>query len=536
MTETRSPATAEPEPPAPAVAAPPKGGPAGMLGHGDHKTTGRLFIGCSLVFLVVAGAAGALLGIEKVDPATIDVLTGESLAVAFTLHNVGSVFLFLLPLTLGLAIYVVPLQVGSSTIAFPRAAAAAFWTWLLAGVLLLVSYGIDAGPAGTDRNAILLWITALGAVTVALTLATLCVVTTVLTLRAEGMRLERVPMFSWSMLAAGTVWILSLPVLVAVLLLLWLDVRYDVGLLAVTGGIGSHVAWVFLPPQILAFAVPALGVVADVVPVFAKVRLAPRNVFLGLIGAAAALGFGAWMFIVPEADRLPDQALFVLMGLAAALPVLGFTGGVADAFRRGTLSVAPPVLAAVLGLLLILGGVAAGAFGVLPFNNLVPTTWFGGEAHLVLGGSAVVLLGGIYHWAPKIWGRVLPDGTGRLAAVAAFGGVGLLALPDLITGGLGQVSRLPATQEVDDAWSALNVVSLAGGGLLLLAVVLVMVSAAGALGGTRKDAASTPDDPWEGHTLEWATSSPPPVGNFADPPAVESATPLLDRREAEAES
>src|SRR6266508_3118776 len=131
-------------------------GLAAILSNGDHKTTGRLFIGDSFLFLVVAGVAGGLLGLEKFDASELQILSEGSLVAAFTLHDVTAVFLFLLPLILGLAIYVVPLQVGASTVAFPRAATAAFWTWLLAGGLLLASYAIDGGPGGTDRNGVLL--------------------------------------------------------------------------------------------------------------------------------------------------------------------------------------------------------------------------------------------------------------------------------------------------------------------------------------------------------------------------------------------
>jgi heme/copper-type cytochrome/quinol oxidase subunit 1 len=522
------PDTAEPES-QPAAAPQAPGGLGNVLAGGDHKTTGRLFIGFALAFLAVSGVAGGLLGLEKVDAADFQILSGSGVSAAFTIHSVTAVFLFLLPLILGLAIYLVPLQVGASTIAFPRAAALAFWTWVLSGALLLASYAIDGGPTGGDRNGVLLWLTALAAVTLALALATVCVLATVLTLRTTGMRLDLVPLFSWSLLTAGTIWLMSLGVLFGLLVLLWLDVRYGVELLTGTGGIYARLVWLFLPPQVIVFAVPALGVVAEVVPVFARTPLPRRPIVLGTIGAVAALGFGAWMIILPEAPDLVDEALFIGMAVVVLLPLLGFAGCVADAIRSGRISLAPPSIAVGLGLLLILAGAAAGAFGVLPFNDLVPTTWFAGTAHLVLGGASVVAIGAIYYWAPKIWGRVLADGTGRLAIVIAAVGVVLLAVPDLVTGAQGQDARLPPSQITETGWDIQNGVSLIGGSLLLLAVLLVLVSLAGALAGRTVEAA--PDDPWEGHTLEWSAPSPPPVGNFPEAPAVTSATPLLRDRE-----
>ena len=518
-----------PSPPRPAPT-----GLAAVLSNGDHKTTGRLFIGFAFLFLVVSGVAGGLLGLERVDAESLQVLSEDNLVATFTLHDVTGVFLFLLPLILGLALYLTPLQVGTSTVAFPRAATAGFWTWLLGGALLLTSYAIDGGPGGTDRDGVLLWLAAFGIVVVALGLVTLCAVATVLTLRCEGMRLDRVPMFSWSVVAGGTIWLLSLPVLLGGIILLWLDVRYGVALMTGQGGIYTHLAWAFLPPQIFAYVVPTLGIAAEVVPVFARSPLARRETLMGLIGAAAALGFGAWTFILPEATELPEQALFIGVSVALLLVLLGLTGGVLDAMRRGSFSLAPPVLGGVLGLLLVLGGAAAGAFGVLPFNDLLATTWFSGVGHLVLGGASVILLGGVYYWAPKIWGRTAAAGSGRLAVVATAAGIALLALPDLITGVQGQDARLPAEQEVESSWELLNSVSLAGGALLILAVLMVLVGLASAL--ARRDADPADDDPWEGHTLEWAVPSPPPIGNFSEAPTVTSATPLLDGRPAEVTS
>jgi heme/copper-type cytochrome/quinol oxidase subunit 1 len=500
-----------------------------VLSNGDHKTTGRLFIGFSFLFLIVSGVAGGLLGAERIDAAGLDLLSEDNLVATFTLHDVTAVFLFLLPLVIGLALYVVPLQVGASTVAFPRAATAAFWTWLLGGALLLASYTIDGGPGGTDRNGVLLWLAAFGIVVIALGLATLCAVATVLTLRCEGMHLDRVPLFSWSVLAAGTIWLLSLPVLVGGVILLWLDVRYGAELMTGQGGIYTHLVWAFLAPQIFAYVVPAIGVAGEVVPVFAGVPPARRDVQLGLLGAAAALGFGAWVFIIPEAPELPEQGLYIGVSVAILLVVVGFTGGVLDAMRRGSFSMAPAVLAAILGLLLVLAGAAAVAFGVMPFNDLLTTTWFSGAGHLVLGGAAVILFGALYYWAPKIWGRTLAPGSGGLAVVAAAAGVALLAVPDLVTGVQGQDARLPIEQEVESSWGALNSVALAGGALLVLAVLLVLVGLAASI--ARRDADPADDDPWSGHTLEWATSSPPPIGNFAAAPSVTSATPVLDARQ-----
>src|SRR5690606_1989423 len=158
----------------------------------------------------------------------------------------------------------------------------------------LASYAIDGGPFGADADGVGLYLTGLVAVAVALAVALVSVVTTVLTLRAPGMTLRRTPLFSWSMLVGGTVWLLVLPVLAGLLVVTYLDLRYGQQFLGGSGGVDDRIAWLFWQPTLYAAAVPALGVIADVVPVFARRRHQRHKVAMGLVGLAGALGFGAW--------------------------------------------------------------------------------------------------------------------------------------------------------------------------------------------------------------------------------------------------
>src|SRR4051794_10321447 len=189
-------------------------GVAGVLGSGDHKTLGRLWIGTSLVFGVVSLA---FLAWFEVDAMTRSTTAGvkESAAAHFTLGTVGLVLGFLVPLFIGLATLVVPLQVGAATIAFPRAAAAALWGWIVSAVVFGVSYlpGLGGGIGGSLVNGSVLAYLALIGLVGSLVLASVCVATTVITLRPTGMDLDMVPLFSWSMVVASAVWILTLPAL-----------------------------------------------------------------------------------------------------------------------------------------------------------------------------------------------------------------------------------------------------------------------------------------------------------------------------------
>ena len=186
MTVTADAPTAAPasEPTSPALA---PTGFAGVLGSGDHKVVGRLWLVASMVHLVLVGAVSVLLSAERIDSAKFDVLGADWVVQADTFRFVAGFFLFALPLTIGLATVVVPLQVGASTIAFPRAAAAAAWTNLIGGGLLLGAYAIDGGPGGTDIDGIELFVMAFGLVLVAQIVAWICLVTTVFALRAPGL-------------------------------------------------------------------------------------------------------------------------------------------------------------------------------------------------------------------------------------------------------------------------------------------------------------------------------------------------------------
>ena len=515
----------------PAALARPVGGLAGLLGTGDHKSIGRLYIGAALLFLAVAGVAGGLLGVERTDTGELDLLSDSFLQV-FTLHSVSGLFLFLLPLLLGVAIYVVPLQVGARTVAFPRAAAASFWVWLVSGILLLASYAMNGGPFGGDPEGVDLWIVSLAAVTAALCLASVCVVTTVLALRTAGMSLDRVPLFSWSMVIGGSLWLLTLPVLFGLLILLYLDTRYGADLLGGSGGLYARMVWMFGPPQVYAFAIPALGVVADVVPVFSRARNPYHRISMRIIAVAGGLSFGAWTIAAIDAPRLSEQVLYVGMAFAIVPVFLALLGVVGATMRAGQLRLGSPLLFCVATMLLLLAGAALGAIGAVDALELKRTSWDSAQSHFVFGAGAVGGMGALHYWAPKLFGRTLAEGLGRLTALLLLAGFSALALADAVSGALDQPARLAADKVTSDI-ETLNLVSLAGGVVVVLAVLVFLVNLVGALARRRDDRTDAENDPWGGHTLEWLTSSPPPPGNFGDLPVVLSPAPLLDARAAE---
>lgn len=514
-------------------------GLAALLGSGDHKVIGRLWIVGALIHLVLGGAAAAAVAAERIDGSGFDVIGSDWFAQIATFRSLGLAFLFLLPLTIGIATAIVPLQVGASTLAFPRAAAAALWTYLIAGGVVIASYALDGGPGGADTDGVRLFVVAFVLVLIALTVAWITIMTTVVSLRAPGLRLNRAPLFAWSTLVAGAVWLVTLPILAGVTVLSYLDVRYD----GVLGGdslsVYAHIAWVFGTPGVYAFAIPALGLIASVVPVFAQTRHQQHRVALGLIGLFGALSVGAWtMPAFGPAVTAPwlYKAPWVVVSFAVLLPVLGLLGLWAATVQRGKVVVSSPLLFGVAAAFMLLTGVAAGAVqAVRPIKTLVDgpgtslygTAWSSSVTSYVLLAAAIALFGGIVYWAPKLIGRTLAEGPAKGIAALLLVGTIVWSLPELLSGLFGQPGAPGATATDNvDLLENLSLVSTVGAVLLGLAVagfiaLFLQTASRGAVAG---------DDPWSGHTLEWATSSPPPLGNFASLPKVSSEAPLYDAR------
>jgi len=519
-------------------------GLAGVLGSGDHKVIGRAYIVASLLFGLAAAVTGELVAVERVDTSRLNILSTDTAFQVFTFHSVTATFLFLLPLVLGLGLVVVPLQVGSRTVAFPRAAAASFWTWLIAGVLVVVSYAINGGPGGGRARGVDLWTVALAAVILALVVGAACIVATVFGLRAPGMGLGRVPMFSWSMLVAGAMWLLTLPVLFGILVLVYVDHRHGRLTFGRNDQIYGRILWALRHPQVYAYAVPVLGFAADVFPVNLRTRQLRREVLMGAIAAFGILSFGA--FVQASLNgQVTRQPAYIGVSILAVLPVLACLALWADLFRRGKLSLSAPLLYAVAAVLMLLVAVLAGAAGSIPALDVRNSVWDASVTHYATLAAVIATLGGLHWWATKIIGRRIGEGLGRLAALVLLLGTVLLAFPDLLSALLGDRSERQGGIE------ALNAVSALGG---LLVAVGVLAAVANTLSGLRRrrstaeapqggdGATSTtgssasaedraPADPWDGHTLEWATASPPPLDNFVDVPVVGSAEPLLDQRE-----
>jgi heme/copper-type cytochrome/quinol oxidase subunit 1 len=277
-----------------------------------------------------------------------------------------------------------------------------------------------------------------------------------------------------------------------------------------------------------------------VIPVFAQTRHQQHRVAMGLIGLLGALSVGAWT--VPDLDgSLPYlyKAPWVVVSVAAIVPLLGLVGLWAATIRKGKVVLGSPLLFAVVALLLTLLGVAAGAVQSLkPVKTLVDTdatrlfgtSWSDGVTALLLLAGVTAAIGGVVYWAPKLLGRSIHEGGARLLALLVLVGAGLGGLATLAAGLLGEPSSiLLAASDNADTIKTLDGLVTVGDAVLVLAGGLFLLLLLQAL----VRGAVPADDPWNGHTLEWATTSPPPVGNFASLPAITSEAPVYDARHAQ---
>ncbi len=516
-----------------------------LIAGGDHKTTGRLYIGFSLIFGVLGLGATAAFQASGASSDWANSLADSSFQL-FTLGRFLVIFGFVVPLFVGLATVVAPLQVGSRTVAFPRAASGAFWLWLVTTSMLCICYFSNGGVAGGNQNGQMLALFCLGAMVVSLLLGSLCVAVTILTMRTPNMAMDEVPLFSWAFVVATSVWVVTLTVWLGNLVLIFVDVRYgDIDSFGRIDSQWGQLAWLFTPPQVFAFVIPALGIAGDAMATLSGgARIRSRGIVLGAIGAFGFLSIGAWA--QPQLVKgVYNSAPATLQVAALLVPILMLIGAYVYNIRGGHPRLASPLLAGLCALVL-LAIASVGALLYVISNFALQTspsavteikslklaaveaapvyTW--GVLLMVAGAALTAAIGGLYLWSTKITGRSLPDGSGKLFALVAVIAALLSAVPFLI---LGFANNAP-----DLASSLAPIFGASMAGVAALAVVVVIVGLVQLVSMQRpvSDAA----DPWgSGPTLEWLAPSPPPAGNFAELPLVGSSEPLLDLAEASPE-
>jgi heme/copper-type cytochrome/quinol oxidase subunit 1 len=514
---------------------------AGVLTSSDHKTIGKVLVGGSLLGLLAVATLGVILGIERVD-GDGTLLDPDDLSQLFAAYRVGLVEVAALPLLLGIGVFVVPLQLGARALAFPRLAAAGLWSWLAGAVLVIIALAGNGGPLGGDSQLVELYLGGNILTLVGLTAVAVPVAASALTTRAPGMRLHRAPLFAWASLIGSIAIALVLPVAAGAHVLQFVDYRYGGAAFGGSSGIWPWTSYLYTGPVLGIAAVFAAGFVADVIAVTFRRRLPQRGIALigiGLIGTAAWAGVaqqdvitlpgtGTEVRLENFATKLGFLAIWAMMTLLPALGVVIVMGIGALVAKPQRGSPARPNLTAAfafafLGLGLALVGIVAAAVTGIEDLALEGTVFEEGASVATIYGSVLVGLGAAAYWFPKAVGRKLPElQLGGLASLGALGGA-LASVPYLIAGFLDQPAGSPEWSN-DGPGEVLNALVVAGHaafGLTALAFI-------GFVAKSWRSGEEAGDDPWNGETLEWATTSPPPADNFVTTPTVMSPEPLLD--------
>ena len=523
---------------------------AGWTGGTDHKAIGKLYILAALTFMLVGGLVAMVMRAQLATP-DAEIVGGNTYRQLFTMHGVTMVFLFLLPMWLGLATAIVPLQLGATRMAFPRAHALSFWLFLGGAVMVVAAPLVSdvfggwtlsdpiperVGLRGDGPDLLIL---GMGLVAIAGVVASVNLLATILSLRVDGLTLRRVLPFAWSVLVSSSVLMLALPVLVAALLMLFVDRHYAGHVF--DGWTGSRrgnpllwprMFWFAAYPTLWALLLPALGAISEIVPVFARRRLADHRRAVAALIAVGGLAFAGWGSEVRTLSRA--RPLFAIGALAVLAPVaslllnwlLTLRGAGREAGARRRMGKTPMLHA--LGFFSVLAvGLGGGVISALDAGRRSHSNyWSVAEQHTLFFGAATVgAVAALYYWAPKLWGRHLSEGLGSLQFLALVGGLHLTFLPMYVLGLQDMGVHTPVV-DADEGWEPANLIASVGAAVVVLALVLLLANLVGSIVARRGKRAEP--DPWEGHTLEWATTSPPPVHNFDELPVVRSEVPLLD--------
>jgi cytochrome c oxidase subunit 1 len=508
----------------------------------DHKSIGLRTIVTAFVWFSLAGILAALMRTQLARPENT-FLGPDLYNQIFTMHGTTMMFLFAVPVMLGMGIYLVPLMIGARAIAFPRLVAYGYWMFLFGGIFLFTMFLLNVGPdngwfsyvplAGPEYGygkradvwAQLITFSELSALVTATSL-----IVTILKLRTPGMSLNRIPLFVWSMLVVSFMVIFAMPAVMISSTALILDRLVATHFYNPAEGgdplLWQHLFWFFGHPEVYIIFLPGLGIMSEVIATFTGRGILGYPAMVVSLVATAFIGFGVWVHHM-FATGLPQlgQSFFTAASIMIVVPTsVQIFNWIATIWSARRLRFATPMLYTLsFFFIFIIGGLTGVMLAAVALDRQVHDTFFV-VAHLhyvLIGGAIFPLLGGLEFWFPKMAGRMLSETLGKTAFWLLFAGFNLTFFPMHLLGLQGMPRRV-YTYPASMGWAGLNQLATVGAVTLFAGLVVYLYNVITSL----RTGAPAGSNPWGAATLEWATASPPPPFNHSPQPTVASREPL----------
>jgi cytochrome c oxidase subunit 1 len=514
----------------------------------DHKKIGVMYLWFSFTAFLVGGVLALIIRVQLASPDGTIITNGDKYNQTFTMHATSMLFFFIIPMWAGWGNYIVPLQIGALDMAFPRINALSFWLLPVAYLTVMSGYLVGGGPAaqgwtnyaplalshneayspghGTD-----LWLIGLLLVGVSSTLGAINFLVTIMKMRAPGMTMFRMPLFTWNIAVTSILTVLALPVLTSALIMMFIDRNYGGSFFdPALGGnaiMWQNLFWFYSHPAVYIMILPAFGLISEVLPVFSRKPLFGYKAFVFATAGIGALGFSVWAhhMFTTGAVLLP---FFSFMTALIAVPTgVKFFNWIATLWK-GKLTFETPMLWALGFMSMFLIGGINGMYAAQPPVDYAihDTYWIVAHIHAVLfGGSVFAVFAAFYFWYPKITGRYMSEKIGKVHFWMTFVGYNLTFFPFHELGLRGMPRRI-MNYSMHEEWQTLNVLSTIGAFIIALSILPFLYN----LAVSRKNGKHASADPWNANSLEWATTSPPPVHNFDVIPPIRSERPVFDER------
>jgi cytochrome c oxidase subunit 1 len=513
----------------------------------DHKRIGLNLGVFSLIFFGVGGVFALLMRTQLAQP-NMQFLSDNSYNELFTMHGSTMIYLFVSPMALALSMYLIPLQIGAANVSVPRVALGGFWVWLMGGLTMQSGWFVHSGPgrdgwfsyeplvngvntpgAGQD-----LWVLGVALAAAGMTLMGASILATIARRRAPGMSLLRMPVFTWTGLVTVLMVVGSFPVLVLTMILVYIG-RHGGSLYQGFNGAIDYqdMFWFFGHPVVYVMFFPFLGCAAEAIATNSRKKWFGYTAFVASMMTFSALSMAVWSHHMFTTGGVTNE-YFAFTSTMLVVPA-----GIEYFDMIGTLVGGSLIMRAsmIFGLLFFLQFLVGGLSGIFVASPVLD--YHAEDSYIVVShfhytlfaGSVFGFFAGMYHWFPKLTGRMLRERLGKLQALVMFVGTNLTFGPMFILGNEGMPRRISRYAQ-HPGWGTLNLLETIGSGIIAVGVLMFVVNVVISL----RVPHIAGDDPWLGQTLEWATSSPPPPQNFDRPlPPITSYAPLLDLRHEEQE-